>query len=57
MSNSVNTFEEDRQFIVDLFMEVIVPNEKLYEYLEDDKLTWVDDSSCEYTHHQAIESH
>jgi N utilization substance protein B len=31
MSNSVNTFE-DRQFIVDLFMEVI-PNEKLYEYL------------------------
>jgi N utilization substance protein B len=26
-SNSVNTFEEDRQFIVDLFMEVIVPNE------------------------------
>jgi N utilization substance protein B len=33
MSNSVNTFEEDRQFIVDLFMEVIVPNEKLYEYL------------------------
>jgi N utilization substance protein B len=37
MSNSVNTFEEDR-FIVDLFMEVIVPNEKLYEYLEDDKI-------------------
>jgi N utilization substance protein B len=31
MSNSVNTFEEDRQFIVDLFMEVIVPK-KLYEY-------------------------
>jgi N utilization substance protein B len=56
MSNSVNTFEEDRQFIVDLFMEVIVPNEKLYEYLEDDKLTWVDDIP-EYAHHQAIESH
>jgi N utilization substance protein B len=29
MSNAVNTFEEDRQFIVDLFMEIIVPNEKL----------------------------
>ena len=43
MSNSVSTFEEDRQFIVDLFMDVIVPNEKLYEYLEDDKLTWIDD--------------
>jgi N utilization substance protein B len=50
MSNSVNTFEEDRQFIVDLFMEVIVPNEKLYEYLEDDKLTWVDDIPVVNTH-------
>lgn len=43
MRNSVNTFEEDRQFVADLFAEVIVPNEKLYDYLEDDKLTWVDD--------------
>jgi transcription antitermination factor NusB len=43
MSTAVNTFEEDRDFIVDLFTEVIVPNEKLYEYLEDDKLTWIDD--------------
>jgi N utilization substance protein B len=24
-------------------MEVIAPNEKLYEYLEDNKLTWIDD--------------
>jgi len=43
MSNNINTFEEDRDFIVDIFAEVIVPNEKLYEYLEDDKLTWIDD--------------
>ncbi len=43
MSNSVNTFEEDKQFVVDLFTDIIVPNEKLYEYLEDDKLTWIDD--------------
>ncbi|WP_066307697.1 transcription antitermination factor NusB [Flavobacterium sp. TMP13] len=43
MSNDVNTFAEDKDFIADLFAEVIVPNEKLYEYLEDDKLTWVDD--------------
>jgi N utilization substance protein B len=40
MSNNVNTFEEDKQFIADLFA-VIVPNDKLYEYLEDDKLTWL----------------
>jgi N utilization substance protein B len=43
MSNAVNTFEEDKEFIVDLFAEVIVPNEKLYDYLEDNKLTWIDD--------------
>lgn len=43
MSNSSNTFEEDRDFIVDLFTDIIVPNDKLYEYLEDNKLTWIDD--------------
>ena len=43
MSNAINTFEEDKEFIVDLFAEVIVPNEKLYDYLEDHKLTWIDD--------------
>lgn len=43
MSNSINTFEEDKEFIAAIFEEIIVPNEKLYEYLEDDKLTWIDD--------------
>jgi len=43
MANRVNTFEEDKQFVVDIFTEIIVPNEKLYEYLEDNKLTWIDD--------------
>jgi len=43
MSNSTVSFEEDKQFVIDLFTEIIVPNEKLYEYLEDDKLTWIDD--------------
>jgi len=43
MSNTLNTFEEDKQFILDVFTELIVPNEKLYDYLEDNKLTWVDD--------------
>lgn len=43
MANRVNTFEEDKQFVVDVFTEIIVPNEKLYEYLEDNKLTWIDD--------------
>jgi N utilization substance protein B len=50
MSNTVNTFEEDKEFIVDIFSDVIVPNEKLYEYLEDDKLTWIDDIPLVNTH-------
>ena len=37
------TFEEERFFVVDLFSTLIAPNEKLYAYLEDFKLTWVDD--------------
>lgn len=43
MDSKENSYEEDRQFIFDLFTEVVAPNEKLYEYLEDHKLTWVDD--------------
>jgi len=43
MNSGINTFEEDREFVADMFMELIAPNEKLYDYLEDNKLTWVDD--------------
>ena len=43
MSNRENSFEEDKQFVLDIFTEIIVPNEKLYDYLEDSKLTWIDD--------------
>ena len=43
MSGRENDFAQDRQFVLDIFTEVIVPNEKLYDYLEDFKLTWVDD--------------
>jgi N utilization substance protein B len=43
MRNRINTFEEDKEFIAGLFTDVIATNEKLYDYLEDNKLTWVDD--------------
>ena len=43
MSNRENDFEEDKQFVLDVFTEIIVPNEKLYDYLEDNRLTWIDD--------------
>lgn len=43
MSNADSTYEEDKRLIIDLFREIIAPNEKIYDYFEDDKLTWVDD--------------
>ena len=43
MSIEKSSFEEDKEFVLAMFTELIAPNEKLYEYLEDNKLTWVDD--------------
>ena len=43
MAKKEVTFEEERFFVADMFSELIAPNEKLYSYLEDFKLTWVDD--------------
>ena len=43
MSNRHNTFEEDKQFVIAVFSDIIAANDKLYDYLEDHKLTWVDD--------------
>ena len=43
MSSKETTFEQDKRFVIDMFTELIAPNEKLYEYIEDNKLTWVDD--------------
>ncbi|HET8838516.1 MAG TPA: transcription antitermination factor NusB [Flavobacteriaceae bacterium] len=38
-----NSFERDKNFIIAIFKEIIAPNPKLYEFLEDNKLTWLDD--------------
>ena len=43
MASESFSYNKDRQFIVELFKEVIAPNEKLYNYLEDRNLTWIDD--------------
>ncbi|WP_241695499.1 transcription antitermination factor NusB [Winogradskyella litoriviva] len=37
------SFKKDKHFIIDVFTEIIAPNEKLYEFFEDKKLTWIDD--------------
>ena len=43
MRNNVNTFEEDKSFVIQLFTDFIAPNEKIYEFLEDYKISWIDD--------------
>lgn len=43
INNPDNNFKRDKQFVLDVFTEIIAPNEKLYDYLEDKKITWVDD--------------
>lgn len=43
MSTKLSTFREDKQFIVDVYKEIIAPNDKLYDYLEDKNITWIDD--------------
>jgi transcription antitermination protein NusB len=43
MHNEVNDFEEDKSFIERVFVDLIAPNEKLYDFIEDTKLTWIDD--------------
>ncbi len=43
MLRASDSYEEDKEIIITLFKEIIAPNEKIYEYFEDNKLTWVDD--------------
>ena len=43
MQRKDSTFEDDRMVLMELFREVIAPNDKIYEYFEDDQLTWIDD--------------
>ncbi|WP_411894399.1 transcription antitermination factor NusB [Winogradskyella sp. A2] len=38
-----NDFKSDKQFILDIYTETIAPNDKLYDYFEDKRITWVDD--------------
>ena len=43
MNTREGSFKDDKELIIQIFKEIIAPNEKLYDYLEDKKLTWVDD--------------
>ncbi|WP_350290749.1 transcription antitermination factor NusB [uncultured Croceitalea sp.] len=43
MLSTDNSYQKDKEVIISLFKEIIAPNEKIYEYFEDDRLTWIDD--------------
>jgi len=43
ITNTEDSFKKDKQFILDIYTEIIAPNDKLYDYFEDKRLTWVDD--------------
>ena len=43
MATKVSTYKEDKAFVIDFFKTVVAPNEKLYEYIEDKHMTWLDD--------------
>ena len=43
MKTRVSDFKEDKEFIIDVFKDIIAPNTKLYEYIEDKNITWLDD--------------
>ena len=37
------TLQEDRNIVAKFYKNVIAPNDKLYDYIEDTRLTWADD--------------
>lgn len=43
MAKEKVTFKDDQKFVLDIFTEIVAPNEKIYSFFEDNKLTWLDD--------------
>lgn len=43
MNATTKGYAEDVELVIALYKTCIAPNEKIYDFFEDDKLTWVDD--------------
>ena len=43
LSQNKSNFDTDKKFVIRVFKEIIAPNDKLYDYIEDKRLTWADD--------------
>jgi N utilization substance protein B len=43
MNSGKSSFQEDKEFVIAWFKEIIAPNDKLADYFEDKNISWVDD--------------
>ncbi|NLP56992.1 transcription antitermination factor NusB [Lutibacter sp. B1] len=43
MKSSKKSFQDDKDFVIAVFKEIIAPNDKLADYFEDKNISWVDD--------------
>ena len=43
MKSNKSSFDEDKNLVIDIFKNIIAPNEKLSEYFEDTTISWYDD--------------
>lgn len=43
MDKSDKSLKDHQDFAAEMYKKVIAPNDKLYDYLEDKRLTWIDD--------------
>ena len=43
MLSTESSYEADKAIVLSLFKNIIAPNDKIYDYFEDNQLTWLDD--------------
>lgn len=43
LNKKETTLKDDQKLLIRLYKEIVAPNDKLYDYLEDKRLTWIDD--------------
>jgi N utilization substance protein B len=43
MKSNHSSFQEDKEFVVAIFKQIVAPNEKLADYFEDKNISWLDD--------------
>ncbi len=43
MEENEQSYKGDKKFIIACYTEIVAPNDKLYDYIEDTRLTWLDD--------------